>query len=223
MKHQFKKTKVLLPVIHVCSEEQVMRNVQKCLDVGIEGVFLIMGEPEAKLRLAKKIQSETNLWVGINFLEPPLESFRLLKDQGIDGLWTDNAHIFEVETTAAQEAQSICQQENLFDGMYFGGVAFKYQDQPEDLYWAAKAATSYMDVVTTSGVGTRFEPGLQKIMTMKSAIGDHPLAIASGIDATNVGQFLSYVDFFLVRSSFTDAGEHIVADKLKRLYDAINL
>ncbi|MBN1755727.1 hypothetical protein JW877_05885 [bacterium] len=45
---------------------------------------------------------------------------------------------------------------------------------------AAKIATNYMDVITTSGPGIGHEPDLKKIRIMKEAIGDFPLPSIAG-------------------------------------------
>lgn len=65
---------------------------------------------------------------------------------------------------------------------YFGGVAFKCQRivEPQMLGKAAKIATNYMDVITTSGPGIGHEPDLKKIRIMKEAIGDFPLPSIAG-------------------------------------------
>jgi len=55
-------------------------------------------------------------------------------------------------------------------GIYFGGVAFKYQEDVTDLAKVAVAAMPFLDVITTSGVGTGIAPNLEKIKHMKNAV-----------------------------------------------------
>ena len=55
---------------------------------------------------------------------------------------------------------------------------------------AARNAMPYMDVVTTSGPGTGKAAAPEKIRTIRQAIGDKPLAIASGVTPENVPDYL---------------------------------
>ena len=92
--------------------------------------------------------------------------------------------------------------------LYFGGVAFKYQREVRDLEAACRIAREHVDVVTTSGSGTGHVPPVEKISRMKRALGDWPLAIASGITPENVKDYLPVADCFLVSTgigkSFTE-------------------
>jgi predicted TIM-barrel enzyme len=74
-----------------------------------------------------------------------------------------------------------------------------------------------MDVVVTSGDGTSYAPDIEKIKTIKSFIGDKPLAIASGITPENKSMYEEYVDYFMVASSITDNYENIIETRLKDL------
>jgi predicted TIM-barrel enzyme len=60
-----------------------------------------------------------------------------------------------------------------------------------------------MDVVTTSGPGTGRAAEVTKIQRMREALGDAPLAIASGITPENVDQYLPYADCFLVATGIS--------------------
>jgi len=60
-----------------------------------------------------------------------------------------------------------------------------------------------MDVVTTSGPGTGEAASVSKIRAMKAALGDFPLAIASGITPENVGPYLGVADCFLVATGIS--------------------
>jgi predicted TIM-barrel enzyme len=62
-----------------------------------------------------------------------------------------------------------------------------------------------MDVVTTSGPGTGEAASVEKIRTMKNALGDFPLAIASGLTPENVGDFRDLADCFLVASGISSS------------------
>ncbi len=86
--------------------------------------------------------------------------------------------------------------------MLFGGVAFKYIRPivpPEHFGEVARLALDCgVDVITTSGPATGEPPAVNKVQAMRHAIGDHALAVASGIRPENVSAFLPFVDAFLV-------------------------
>ena len=111
--------------------------------------------------------------------------------------------------------------ERQIKGLVFGGLAFKYQKQPNDIELACKDAIKFTDVACTSGPGTGKAPSIEKIKTLKHYLGDHPLAIASGVSVDNVHLYAEYVDYLMVASSITDKNEMINKDKLYQLYERI--
>lgn len=104
-----------------------------------------------------------------------------------------------------------------WQGLYFGGVAFKYQRAVGDLATAARLATHYMDVVTTSGAGTGTAASAGKIQTLKSAIGSFPLAIASGVSPENVHHYLDTADCFLVASAISTTWTELDPERVESL------
>jgi hypothetical protein len=85
--------------------------------------------------------------------------------------------------------------------LLFGGVAFKGRASVhfEQLGpAAARAARAGVHVVTTSGYSTGVAPPVEKIRLIREALGNHPLAIASGITPHNIAPFLPLADAFLV-------------------------
>jgi predicted TIM-barrel enzyme len=60
-----------------------------------------------------------------------------------------------------------------------------------------------------------------KIKTMRAAIGDHPLAIASGITPGNVHLYLPYVDCFLVASGISDSYSELNEGRVRELVAAL--
>ena len=96
-------------------------------------------------------------------------------------------------------------------GSYFGGVAFKYQRTPTDLEQTCRAATRFVDVVCTSGPGTGAAADVDKIAQIRDVIGDHPLAIASGITPSNVVDYLDLVDVFMVATGISRSFDQLDA------------
>jgi len=198
----------LIPVIHMTTLEQVIQNVETCIKCGIEKVFIINHVVSANevLTTAKEIKNRyTNLWVGVNLLGVPTANAICLPGKMIDGLWCDG-------TITPEEVIY-----RRFEGMLFGGLAFKYQRQPSDLEEACKNATLTTDVATTSGPETGKAASIDKIKTIRQYLGTHPMAIASGVSVDNVESYKHLVDYLLVASSITDKNEIIIEEKLKDL------
>lgn len=206
-KETFQNKHVILPVVHVENPTQAIRNTQVALDTGCDGVFLIDMKSDAHyeelLEIHSRVRKEfPDFWVGVNFLDLATEDVFDKLNSGIDGVWVDTAKINNTLPDQA-DAKVISQKrkDSGWDGLYFGGVAFKYQEVSTNPAQDAYIARDFMDVVTTSGIGTGSAPDTQKISSMKHAIGDFPLAIASGISPENVKKFLPITDCFLTASS----------------------
>jgi len=217
---------VILPVIHVSSLDQALKNTKIAYDCKCDGVFLINHSIGHKKLL--EIHSEVkakypDFWIGVNCLDLfPGIVFKTVSKQ-VDGIWVDNAEIDETseDQRVANSIQRL-QKESNFNGLYFGGIAFKYQRKVEDIESAVKYATPFVDVITTSGAGTGLAPHIQKLqqMRMASAPGT-AIAVASGITPINVHNYLENVDAFLVATgiskSFDDLEPSLVADLVLRV------
>ena len=219
---------VLLPVIDVESESQALRNAVLAREGGCDGVFLINHEisaPELLNIHEAVVKQLPDWWVGVNCLDlSPREVFAELP-QEVTGVWVDDAEIDEcAQAQPAARTILAARKASSWKGLYFGGVAFKYQRAVEDLATAARVAAKYMDVVTTSGPGTGQAASIEKIRAMKSAMGDSPLAIASGITPENVSQYLGVADCYLVAtgisSSWTEFDPHRVRDLVQTVRSA---
>lgn len=198
----------LIPVIHMLNEEQVFANVDVCLANDIKKVFLInhnVTEDEL-YNCATKIKDR--IWTGVNFLGRPIED-TVTYTFPFEGLWCDRT------------LNSGLAKQRAYKGLLFTSLAFKYQAQPKDLKIACEVAIKSTDVATTSGTGTGKAADVEKIIKMREYLGNHPLAIASGVSASNVHLYKDLADYLLVASSITDHNEMIVEDKLKALRDKL--
>ncbi len=215
----------VLPVVHVASVKQALQNAEVAFGAGSDGVFLInhgMQADELLSIYARVRQVFSEEWIGVNCLgRDAIEVFECIPE-GINGVWTDNAGIDEEldEQPFARQVTLRRQQKNWI-GLYFGGVAFKYQRAVDDLSKATRIAAKHIDVVTTSGPGTGKSASVDKIGKMKSALGDHPLAIASGITPDNVTHYLDYADAFLVASGISTSFINLDPPKVKDLIDIV--
>lgn len=202
----------IIPVIHMINIEQVFANIETCVKCGIKKVFLInhVVTADKVLSAAKEVKIKyPELWVGINLLGVNTSNAICLPGKIVDGLWCDGTITLE-DTTYRK-----------FEGMLFGGLAFKYQRQPSDLEEACKNATITTDVATTSGPGTGKAASIAKIEAIRQYLGNHPMAIASGIAADNIENYMNLANYLLVASSITDKNEMIIEDKLIELLNKL--
>ena len=223
----------VLPVIHVLDNQQTERNVRIAVEEGAQGVFLINHDFDYEQMLpiiAHVRQRFPHLWLGVNFLavtgKDAFPVLAQLAEQGIvvDAYWGDDARIDEKSDSEQQtEAAEIAQikAEGGWNGLYFGGTAFKKQRPvaSADYAQAATLASQYMDVVTTSGIATGEAADSDKIDQFRSGCGDGVLALASGVTPANAHLYGDKVDAFLVATGINKASDfyNIDAAKLRKL------
>lgn len=202
----------LIPVIHMIDERQVFINLDTCFKHDINKVFLINHRVgvRALLNCAELVKkAHPKLWLGVNMLgEHPLTA--ISQDLLYEGMWLDET----ITSGVSRELRK-------FRGMLFTGLAFKYQPQPKYLQEACQDATLASDVATTSGVGTGQAADLEKIKMLREYLGNHPMAIASGVSADNVKDYKGIANYLLVASSFTDSGEFIIPEKLRAILEQL--
>jgi uncharacterized protein len=224
--------RVLLPVIHPVDEATAMASVRVARGAGVRGIFLINQGMSAEqvLELVMVVRARyPELWVGVNLLGVPparvLDWGLEVCGNRLDGIWADNAAI-EEDSVVQPMAQSLvaARRGHGWSGLYFGGVAFKYQRevQAANLGRAAAAALPYMDVICTSGPGTGQAAEAQKVIAMRSGVGDAvALALASGVSEANVADYLPYVDAYLVGTSLEHAFGVLDPARVARLHRTI--
>lgn len=210
---------LVTPVIHVLDVEQALRNLDVIDAAGCPGAFLINHDfpMEPFLPILKEIRAaRQDLWLGANFLDQPGDvAFPVLGSLAangvrIDAYWADDARIDE-RTANQFEARKIerIRQDSGWDGVYVGGVAFKKQRpvSKENYAAAARASMPYLDVIATSGIATGHEVELTKVQAFRSAIGNHPLALASGISPENAASYCEFVNCFMVATGINYDGD----------------
>lgn len=224
---------VVMPVIHVLDTAQAERNVRLAVAAGAAGVFLINHDfayPQF-LPVVRHVRERfPGLFLGVNFLAVTgLHAFPVLgtlQAEGIpvDAYWADDACINEHEPAHTQtQAGAIARAraDSGWTGLYLGGTCFKKQREvaPEHYAASAQIATGYMDVVCTSGVATGHAADAGKIQTFRAAIGDAPLALASGITPDNAMTYAADVDCFMVATGINPPGDfyNIAPRRLEQL------
>lgn len=223
---------IVLPVIHVLDSARTIRNVQTLLEAGAQGCFLINHdfEPDQFLPIIRDTRAAfPSLWMAVNFLAVTGEhAFPMLGDLQRDGVqvdayWADDACIDEDGANVDAKRIARARADSGWDGLYFGGTAFKKQRAVDPARYgdAAREACAFMDVITTSGVATGQEADLTKIETFRAAIGDRPLALASGISPENAHSYAD-VDCFMVATGINEPGNFYDIDPA-RLGDLMSI
>lgn len=218
----FSNRHVVLLVVHTVSREQALRNAAIARDSGADGVFLISHgaiRDDQLLAVQADVRAgQPGLWVGINCLSWRPEELFARVGPDVQGVWVDDALIDEsTDDQPAARRIAAVQQANGWAGLYFGGVAFKYQRPVRDLAAAARRAASHMDVVTTSGPGTGHAASPEKVRVMKQAVGDAPLAVASGVTPENVTDYLPWADCFLIATGVSSTFEELDPERARDL------
>jgi len=204
-------TKVMA-VIHHKVLRTTIENARIAKDAGAAGVALIqmearddlLDEPARVLRI--RYPYNQNFLIGANRLAAqPHEAVPENARLQLDFTWVDNPGVYSDEIwptadaiTDALSEVDLNRQSGEPKHLLFGGVAFKTQRREPDPASAAIRAANMGWVVTTSGSETGIAPSIGKLDTIRRAIGDHPLAVASGVSPHNVAEIAPYVDYILV-------------------------
>lgn len=215
---------VVTPVIHVLDAAQTRANLDMIAQAGAQGAFLINHDfgRDRFLPILREIRRALpDMWLGLNFLaEDGRVGFAELgalaaEGLGFQALWADDACLDETRSDQPDaRAIAATRAASGWQGLYFGGVAFKKQRPvaEADLPAAAALGAAWLDVTTTSGVATGHAPDLAKIATFRAALGDRPLALASGITPDNAAAFAADVDCFLVATGINRPGDFYTID-----------
>ncbi len=214
----------VFPVIHVIDLKQVLDNINACDGARISGFFLINHDFDVDqfLPILREVRSaQPDLWLGINFLAVtganafPILGHLQREGYRFDAYWGDDARIDEKADHQAEATEmDQIRKASGWNGLYFGGTAFKKQRpiSAEDYEISARIAAKHMDVVTTSGVATGHAADLGKISTFRRGLGESALAIASGITPDNVTEY-GDVDCFLVATGINRQGDFYNIDR----------
>lgn len=225
------------PVIHVDGIDQVLQQAGVAFGHDVAGVFLIDHDSDdARLMdCISAVRDEyPDVFLGVNFIRRSaaraleILAGRFGEDILLNAIWSDNAGlslagagvdegagILGAEITALAAAR----RRTGWQGLHFGGVAFKYQAPvpPAQLPALGRLARQYVDVPTTSGPGTGQAVDVARLRALREGLGDHPLALASGVTAANVAEFVEFVDHILVSTGINNQQDLIDETKLGEL------
>lgn len=225
--HYFgKKKHVFLVAIHVTQKADVwMGDIDIANQEGADGIIVIRhrtGTNEDVLAAYEwACKHYDDWWIGVNFLGySPLEAV-LKAPKGVSGVWFDDSCIDENDPNSTKYLSDVELKSDILHlpkpPLIMPSIAMKYQPFVHDLFKVAKMAEPYAHILVTSGERTGRPPTVDKMRTIRRAV-DVPIAIASGIDANNVGSFLDVgVEVFIVNSSLNvghPGDEHLDAAKV---------
>jgi hypothetical protein len=208
----------IFAVIHARSQDEAHANADLAVQCGCDGVFFIShGELSSKeiIDIARNYDNEL-AQVGVNLLGTQVtNTVEDVSCGAIEMLWSDYTPV-----DSEHQMFEAKRKEQTFPFIFYGGIAFKYQPQPRDLFAAAYQARDTVDILTTSGVGTGFAPDLAKLETLAEGFG-MKIAVASGVTPENAVSMLPFVDHFLVATGISKNFHTIDEDKCKALVNAI--
>jgi hypothetical protein len=163
---------ILLPVLSSHSTTDVLHNLETLFPYyqrgQVSGVFILSNNIDylASTYSAAKA-AYPSIWMGINLLGDGsmFKLFELIERVRPDGVWTDKSYLYNQAPLGIPELV-LNQFERLnWQGLYFGGVMFKYQRDSDELLDPAllNIAHQYMDVLTTTGPATGEEISEEKL------------------------------------------------------------
>lgn len=221
----------IFPVVDAKDRTWVAEQIAAATAHAVDGVFLIDHEArhDRLLRAIAQVRDHhPSLFLGANFIRTtPSEALKMVMpaDVQLDALWTDNAQVgLDGDLRAAVEFLHLGEDLG-WSGQHFGGIAFKYQPQvpDEQLGLLGRLARSVVDVPTTSGSGTGQAAPVDKVKALQGSVETQPLALASGVTAENIADFMPYVSHVLVSTSICDQSGRIDPPRLARLIQATHV
>ncbi len=241
---------ILIPVIHTLDKQQVLENVEKVVEWGGDAVML-NNHPSSYLYQKSK-ERLNSTWELLDVFLPSITSdFPTLK------VWINDLSIWPKElfthlgekniapdmirvdqpllppkypVQLANDIQKI-QKEIWRKGQYFGSVNFKYQPHhfsQEELLENKPLLLDYVDIITTSWIGTWKAADLDKIEMFSSVFWRENLALASWVDSQNYRSYKNWVKYFLVATGLQiddlspeEKFHYLDTDKIKKLNNQI--
>lgn len=224
------KSNVILPVLACYTVAQYKKNItylaafhQQKL---IHGVWLVSSNchPDIIEEVVQLVKATLpTFWVGVNLLGVNLFSvLDFLTKHRIDGLWLDKSYVTEdKEQTVPNIIVDQLARRN-WNGLYFGGVLFKYIPEKGDPVKVLRNAIPYMDVLCTTGIATGVSITREKLNMVTSVLtGDIPIAIASGISSKSVNILKDKIQVYMFRDACANKDEDIVPELFEQVIQAI--
>lgn len=210
-------TKHLFAVIHIISEtgislkERTLSQVKIAFNNGADGIFLIpaevgIGSDDILECYYFVREAFSDKFIGINFMCDPLKISSLIPPS-LNAIWIDKGIGSTINYHILQKIRTdiIAIKLDRHEILHFGGFFFKGNNQnfPKDnetLTKLADESSKFMDVPTTSGLGTGMSMDINQLYKIHKSMNGKPLAIASGITCDNILYYLPYINYFIIGS-----------------------
>jgi hypothetical protein len=192
---------------------------------GADGVFLInhghttVDELIEYYHAARERYPDT--WIGLNMQGVSnREAIGHIPEHDC-ALWTDYAGVDDTSEGLAHDFYKSSRKAG-WRGIHFGGVSAVYHSTVRHLEIlknpvdAARRAVPYVDVIATCGKSVDEAPTPEHVIAMREAIGNHPLAIVSGMTRRNVHEYHA-ADCFIVSTSILSENSYTELNELKIL------
>ena len=226
-----KNEKILLPVLSCYNEIQFKYNIINLItyynNKKINGLWLMTTNTEIEVieRIIKWVrETYQTLWIGVNLIgENIFKVFKFIKNNNPDGIWVDKSYIkkncnFDIPNLILDQFDKL-----KWNGLYFGGVMFKYQNNDNTDIETLKEVHKYIDVLTTSGDGTGISIEIDKLNYIYNNTKENILmAIASGVNSSNIKFISDKCNIFIVRTFIVNEKNDIILEKLDDLINALN-
>lgn len=213
------------PVIHLSTTTLALENARIAQACGATGVFVISmdGKDDDIDPVVVELKRRfTALKVGVNYLQHPAHiALPRAIALGADATWFDDSGVRSDGVNPMVEQAIVPVMKANPGHLVFGSVAFKYQAIDPDPAAAALLAARFGMIPTTSGDATGQAPSGSKLSYMRDAVGDGPLAVASGITPDNafaLGRFLTHVLVATgISKSFYEFDEELLQQLMEQL------
>jgi len=203
----------LITVIHIINKniEFIVKQCKKAFDGGTFGIFLIPYSSEINPEDVNEIYYQVrnkykNNFIGLNYLADIDEYINIIPPC-VSAIWTDEGIGNENNYYLIEKINSIKKELGF---LYFGGFYHKgnnYNFKISDVYNNKNSALKLIDILTTTGLGTgiEIEEKIYKIIT--NNIPTKKLAIASGLDASNIHKYRNKIGYAIVGSSLEETND----------------
>lgn len=232
----------VFPVVHINNNGvyEAIRESNRALELDADGIYLTdhcNGVKNTKSLIetySNLLDESPDSYIGINMLgSGPYDAMRMLarsinksKDLLLppSGLWVDDMRYDGARKSAAIELRN--SEPRLKHVRLLGGVAYKnthsYTEDPNRAQYEVEWLKDSVDVIVTSGESNGRIPIAEKLIAMKEAVGDKPLAVTSAMSLENIRKYEGIVDEVLVHSGIETYHGIDIFDR-RKLEDLIQL
>ena len=156
---------------------------------------------------------------GVNVLENPYSGFKLVQDYNAKFIQFDSVQTPDLDLPLYEKMRS-----QYSDIIVLGGVGFKYiPSTGNPLEVDLREGMSRCEAIVTTGSRTGVETPLDKLKQYKELLGDFPLIVGAGVNATNAYEQLRIADGAINGSYFKSNGNTQFPILRERVREIMNI